>query len=212
MHTAWARAKENITKAQEEMSKHANRRRRAVDWDVGDKVYLSTKNLRNSRPSRKLGQQWVGPYTVLERKGYAFRLELPKGSQIHDVFSPDVLIKALNNPLPRQKAPELSSEVIDGQEEWQVEKILAVRLRRKQLQYQVSWVGYDPDPEWYPASNFKHSPYKIREFHAEYLDLLGPLRDLLAWVAEGEAGETSYNHRTEVEAGKTESLLPTTLN
>ena len=69
-----------MTKAQEDMSKYANRRRRAINWDVGDKVYLLTKNLKNHRPSRKLGQQWVGPYTVLEQIGHAFRLDLPKGS------------------------------------------------------------------------------------------------------------------------------------
>jgi hypothetical protein len=95
---------------------------------VGDRVYLSTKNLKNSRPSRKLGQQWVGPYMVLERIRHAFRLELPTGSQIHDVFSPDVLIKAPNDPLPGQEPPKPGSEVVDGLEEWEVEKILTVRL------------------------------------------------------------------------------------
>lgn len=212
MHTAWDHAKVNMAKAQEEMSRHANRRRRAIDWDVGDQVYLSTKNLKNSRPSRKLGQQWVGPYTVLEQIGHAFRLDLPKGSQIHDVFSPDVLIKAPNNPLPGQRPPEPSSEVIDGLDEWQVEKILAVRLRRKQLQYQVSWVGFDPDPEWYPAANFENSPHKIREFHAEYPNLPGPPRDLPRWITAWETGESNYDHRKDGKAGKTASLRPTTLN
>ena len=213
MHNAWVRAKENMTKAQGEMSKHANRRRRAIDWDVGDRVYLSAKNLKSSRPSRKLGQQWVGPYTVLERVGHAFRLELPPGSQIHDVFSPDVLIKAPNNPLPGQEQPEPSGEVVDGVEEWEVEKILAVRLRRKQLQYQVSWVGFDPDPEWYPAANFQNSPHKLREFHAEYPNLPGPPRDLPGWITAWETGEQDYSHEENSKAkGKTESLLSTILN
>jgi hypothetical protein len=44
------------------------------------------------------------------------------------VFSLDVLIKAPNNLLPRQEPLEPNSEVIDGVEEWEVEKILAVRL------------------------------------------------------------------------------------
>ncbi|ELR08855.1 hypothetical protein GMDG_08665 [Pseudogymnoascus destructans 20631-21] len=198
-----------MAKAQEEMSKHANRRRRAIDWDVGDRVYLSTKNLKNSRPSRKLGQQWVGPYTVVERIGHAFRLEL----QIHDVFSPDVLMKDPNNPLPGQDPPEPSSEVIDGVEEWEVEKILAVRLHWKQLQYRVSWVGYDPDPEWYPASNFMNSPQKLREFHTEYPDLPGPPQELLGGVTAGETGkEQNYDHGGKDKAEETESLLSATLN
>lgn len=214
MHTAWEEAKKNMTKAQEEMSKYANRRRRAIDWSVGDRVYLSTRNLKNTRPSRKLGQQWVGPYTVLEQIGHAFRLQLPTGSQIHDVFSPDVLIKAPNTPLPGQVLPEPNSEIINGVEEWEVESILAVRLRRRQLQYQVSWVGYDPDPEWYPAINFRNSPHKLREFHAEYPQLPGPPRELDGWLTEGSTGNQDYGHegKQKEKTGKTESLLSTTLN
>ncbi|ELR09893.1 hypothetical protein GMDG_04371 [Pseudogymnoascus destructans 20631-21] len=118
-------------------------------------------------------------------------------------------MKDPNNPLPGQDLPE----VIDGVEEWEVEKILAVRLHRKQLQYRVSWVGYDPDPEWYPASNFMNSPHKLREFHKEYPDLPGPPQELVGWVTAWEAGEEqNYDHGRDNRAGKTESLLPTTLN
>ncbi|KFY67828.1 hypothetical protein V496_01386, partial [Pseudogymnoascus sp. VKM F-4515 (FW-2607)] len=52
---------------------------------------------------------------------YAFRLELPKGSQIHDVFSLDVLIKAPNDPLVGQEPLEPTREIIYGVEEWEVE-------------------------------------------------------------------------------------------
>jgi hypothetical protein len=157
-------------------------------------VYLSTKNLKNYRPSRKLSSQWVGPYTVLEKVGNAYRLDLPKGSKIHDVFAPDVLIRAPNDPLPGQEPPQPSGEAIDGQEEWEVEKILAVRLVRNQLQYQVSWVGYDPDPEWYPASNFIGAPHKIRDFHQEYPQLPGPPRNLPEWIKAWENEEEDYDH------------------
>lgn len=57
IYTAWVDAKENLAKAQEDISKYANRHYRAIDWNVGDQVYLSTKNLKNSRLSYKLGQQ-----------------------------------------------------------------------------------------------------------------------------------------------------------
>ncbi|ELR08018.1 hypothetical protein GMDG_02856 [Pseudogymnoascus destructans 20631-21] len=155
-----------------------------------------------STGTHKLGQQWVGPYTVSERIGHAFRLELPTGSQIHDVFSPDVLMKDPNNPLPGQDPPEPSSELIDGVEEWEVEKILAVRLHWKQLQYQVSWVGYDPDPEWYPASNFMNSPHKLREFHTEYPELPGPPQELLGWVSAGKARGTKLRSREGQQSGR----------
>jgi hypothetical protein len=194
MHEAWALAKENLEKAQERMKKSVNQHRRSIDWQVDDQVYLSTKNLKNYRPSRKLASQWIGPYKVLEKIGNAYRLELPKGSKIHDVFSPDVLIKAPNTPLPGQEQPQPSGEIIHGQEEWEVEKIIAVRLVRNRLQYQASWVGYDPDPEWYPASNFMGSPHKIRDFHQEYPQLPGPPRNLAEWVQAWERDEEVPSH------------------
>jgi hypothetical protein len=84
--------------------------------------------------------------------------------------------------------------VINGEEEWEVEKILAVKLVRNKLRYQVSWVGYDPDPEWYPASNFMSSPYKLSQFHQEYPHLPGPPKRLAEWVQEWEKGTENYDH------------------
>jgi hypothetical protein len=42
-----------------------------------------------------------------------------------------------------------------------VEDILAVKKEKNTLKYRASWVGYNEDLEWYPASNFKYSPYKL---------------------------------------------------
>ena len=39
------------------MSKNVNQHRRPIDWEVGDQVYLLTKNLKNYRPSQKLASQ-----------------------------------------------------------------------------------------------------------------------------------------------------------
>ncbi|RJE20407.1 hypothetical protein PHISCL_07257 [Aspergillus sclerotialis] len=59
-----------------------------------------------------------------------------------------------NDPLPGQYEDGADSVQIDGQEEWEVERTLAVRLyRKRKLQYRVKWRGYDePDDTWYPAS------------------------------------------------------------
>jgi len=65
--------------------------------------------------------------------------------------------------------------------EYEVERILAVRLRRGNLQYRVRWLGYEADPEWYNASNFKNSPHKLREFHEANPTKPGPPRRLSHW-------------------------------
>ncbi|KAK7177780.1 hypothetical protein PSPO01_16172 [Paraphaeosphaeria sporulosa] len=65
--------------------------------------------------------------------------------------------------------------------EYEVERILAVCLRRGNLKYQVQWVGYEADPEWYNASNFKNSPLKLRGFHEANPAAPGPPRRLGHW-------------------------------
>ena len=42
--------------------------------------------------------------------------------------------------------------------------MLASKVKRKKVYYRASWVGYDEDPEWYPASDFKYSPHKLAPF------------------------------------------------
>jgi hypothetical protein len=194
MHKAWEIAKANMEKAQETMAKSVNQHRRKVDWKVGDRVYLSAKNLKSDRPSRKLSDQWKGPYRILQKVGNSYRLKLPHGSAIHDVFAPDVLTKDPNNPLPGQESPKPSGEVIAGHEEWDVEEILAVKLTKNTLKYKVSWVGHDPDPNWYPASNFMGSPHKLRDFHTAYPKKPGPPRNLAEWITAWENGVDDMSH------------------
>lgn len=71
MHDAWKIAKENIEKAQLQMSSTKDKHRNPVNWTVGDKVYLSTKNLALDRPSRKLSELWEGPFEVLAQVGHS---------------------------------------------------------------------------------------------------------------------------------------------
>jgi hypothetical protein len=194
MHDSWKIAEENMLKAQARMIKQTDKHRRSIDWEPGDKVYLSTKNLKNYRPHRKLGNKFEGPFTVLERVGHGFRLQLPDGSKIHDIFSPDVLKKYPNNPLPGQESAQPPAEAIAGKEEWEVDKIIASKLVRGRLHYLVSWVGHDPDPTWYPASNFLGAPHKLRDFHDENPTRPGPPLRLPEWIQAWESGLDEYDH------------------
>jgi Chromo (CHRromatin Organisation MOdifier) domain len=164
------------------MQKQANKHRRNPDFGPGDKVWITTKNWKTDRPSRKLDYQMAGPYEVLEKVGHAFRVKLPESVKVHPVFSADKLRKAASDPLPGQKNDPPPPVRVSGEEEWEVEKILNSRLSRNTLQYQASWIGYDPDPTWYPAWNFTGSPHLIREFHEAYPTKPGPPKYLDEWL------------------------------
>jgi transposase InsO family protein len=183
MQEVWDRAKTGIEQAQARQRSQANRHRREEDFGIGDYVMVTTKNWDLRRPTRKLAEQSAGPFRIAERVGNAYRLELPESIKVHPVFSPEKLRRAAKTePLSGQTADPQPPITVDGQDEWEVEQILAVRLIRKRLFYRVKWLGHDDDLTWYPARNFKNSPHRIRDFHVQYPNLAGPPKRLAEWL------------------------------
>ena len=138
-------------------------------------VYLSTKDLRLKRPSRKLVEKAVGPFKVLRKEGNTYRLELPIAlKDVHPVFAPEKLRAATKlPPLRGQIADPLPPIETNGEQEWEVEEILDSKLVYKRLKYKAKWLGNDDDA-WYPAADFKNAPLKLYRFHAKYPEKPGP--------------------------------------
>jgi hypothetical protein len=184
----------NMLKAQEKKKNDANKHRRPVDFDVGDKVFLTMKSWTTERPSGKLDNQMAGPYKILEKVGESFRLELPDSMKVHPVFHAEKLRKAPADPLPGQVIEPPPPVVIVEEPEYEVQDIIACKIKYKQLQYRVSWVGYtEPDLQWYPASYFLYSPHKLREFHLLNPLQHGPPKAIDQWVEAYEQGKESYD-------------------
>ena len=83
--------KEHLREAQEKMKKYVDAKRREVEYQVGDKVFLKLRSYRKTsmrkKRNEKLLTKFFRPYKLLERIGLvAYSLELPKEATLHTVF------------------------------------------------------------------------------------------------------------------------------
>ena len=132
-------------------------RREAPRYSVGNKVWLSSENIRTTRPTKKLDYKWLGPYTidwVISRNAY--RLKLPTSfGQVHPVFSVTLLRPYDNDPITKRQECHLPLPppvVHDSIKEYEVEKILNSRIFHRKVEYLVCWKGYGvEEDEWQPS-------------------------------------------------------------
>ncbi len=170
LQTACANAHEALQRAAGRMKAQADKHRReAPVFKQGDKVYLSTKNLRLPG-CRKLHPRFVGPFEVLAAQpGDVYRLKLPQHWKVHDRFHVGLL----------KPAPEVvfapfsthSSPTFVPSPDITVSQMGAIRAERKTArggqEYLVEWVGMSfEDAEWVSADKVDEALIDTwREFH-----------------------------------------------
>jgi hypothetical protein len=107
-----------------------------------------------------------------------------------------ILSKTLGIHTDNAKTDASNTVNVTGEDEWEVDTIRAVRKRYNKLEYRADWLGVDEDPQYYPASDFKYSPHKIRDFHLAHPNLPGPPENLLKWIRKWEDGVDNYDELT----------------
>ena len=168
MKEALSDAKSNLAKAQEQMKRRVDKARRTEEWAVGDRVLLSTRNLRMFAPHlpSKLKRRWVGPFTIAKVVSpVAFRLNLPPGWQIHPTFHASNLKAYIRHPEFEREVEPPPPELVDGNLEYEVEAILRHRGKGARRQYLVSWKGYDlSEATWEPESHLANAPDVLADY------------------------------------------------
>lgn len=126
-----AELKTHLSRAANKMKHLADVRRRDVEFQVGDLVYLKLQPYRQHsvyrRAYRKLASRFFGPYLIEERIGkLAYKLQLPEGSKIHPIFCVSLLKKHVGPVVP--VSAELPQFTVDGDFLLEPEQVLDTRM------------------------------------------------------------------------------------
>jgi hypothetical protein len=105
--------RENLKVAQTRQKSYADNRRRPLEFEEEDYVYLKVSPLRGMRRFKvkgKLSPRYIGPFLIFRRVGeMACQLELPDSlSDVHNVFHVSQLKKCLRVPEEQLLMEELS--------------------------------------------------------------------------------------------------------
>ncbi|MBW0466748.1 hypothetical protein O181_006463 [Austropuccinia psidii MF-1] len=141
-------------------------------------VWLSSKNIKSTRPTKKASKKWLGPFPSLNKfSTHAYHLKLPsQWKSIHPVFHISLLEPVKTSSIPNWHQEPPPPIIIEEEEEWEVSQILHSKLKRRKLWYLVEMKGFSQDPErftWEPAKNLKNIPELVKDFHYLYPDKPG---------------------------------------
>ena len=168
-----AKVRENLKAAQSRQKSYADTRRRNLEFETGDHVYLKVSPIRGTRRFRirgKLAPRYIGPYKILSRIGaVAYRLALPEEmADIHNVFHVSQLKKCLR--IPEEQVP---IEVMDLQPDLRYQerpiKILDTterQTRRSVVRFcQVQWSNHtEAEATWEREDDLrKEFPYLFED-------------------------------------------------
>ncbi|WRX23577.1 Reverse transcriptase domain - like 10 [Theobroma cacao] len=95
--------RERLKVAQDRQKSYADKRRKDLEFEIDDKVFLKVspwKGVIRFAKRGKLNPRYIGPFRIIERIGpVAFRLELPPElDRIHNVFHVSMLKKYVPDP------------------------------------------------------------------------------------------------------------------
>ncbi|KAI5332728.1 hypothetical protein L3X38_022857 [Prunus dulcis] len=155
--------------AQDRQKNYADNRRKDLQFEVGDWVFLKLspwKGVVRFGRRGKLSPRYIGPYEIVERVGpVAYRLALPSDlSRLHDVFHVSMLRKYISDPshVLEEQPIELQEDLTYVEQPVQILDWMMQVLRSREIPLvKVLWRSHNvEEATWEPEDQMREQyPY-----------------------------------------------------
>ena len=125
----------------------------------GDKVWLEARNLKCLIINPKFTPKREGPFTITKvLSPIVYQHQLPKTWKIHPVFLTSLLSPYRENEVHGKNFPAPPPDLIDGEEEYEIEKIIRHHGTPSSRSFLIRWKGYSAEEDsWVPERDLKHA-------------------------------------------------------
>uniref|UniRef100_A0A3B1KF56 Chromo domain-containing protein n=1 Tax=Astyanax mexicanus TaxID=7994 RepID=A0A3B1KF56_ASTMX len=140
-------------------------------YQPGDRVWLSTRDLRFEGACKKLLPRYIGPFKVLSQVNeVTYKIELPAQYRVHNSFHVSLLKPLVPGPLAEGVPDDVPPAAVEGEDSstYAVREVLDSRRRGGVLQYLIDWEGYGPEERCWVAAGDVLDPALLAEFHAHH--------------------------------------------
>ena len=132
----------------------------------GDKVWLKARNLKRQLSNSKFAPKREGPFVIIKvLSPITYELRIPKTWKIHPVFHASLLSPYGETDVHGPNFLKPPPHLIEGEEEYEIEKILRHRGPPSNRSFLIQWKGFSvEDDSWEPERNLKHSKAALTEY------------------------------------------------
>ena len=143
------------------MLRHSTRK--FTPFFPGQLVWLEATNLRTPNRSTKLSPKREGPFPIRTKlSDLVYELELPPQWRIHPVFHASLLSPYSTTPLHGPSFAQPPPEIVNGEEEYEIEAIIAHKGSGARRKYLVKWLGYPTsENQWLPDKELRRNAQEL---------------------------------------------------
>ena len=185
---------------------HVNKRwTPAYDFKSGDKVYLSTQNLKTQQSSKKLNWKFTKWLMIKWKMSlYTYELELSSEMKIHSTFHVSLLWFSKDNSISRQVSLSQFTIVESEEDSYFVNLINNMKWNIKFAQFEllIKWEEYEQRTWESYMMIKKDASEELKEFHDDHLSqsaLADWIKEENKWLSSDTQNMNTWNTWTQRE-------------